>query len=277
MCPAEAGKAQCPLKTRTLGRGIQLPLVDPEPSPASSLKVCRQRTITVSPETGAKHWEALEYGGPEWQKIYFRLRNSVEGYDGYAKNPLAEGIEAAGSRHIRGIAAQTIILAFQLAHADRGKIKNWFETLALGGERPRRRRLVESDAEDQNRKDIGGWSAVVEEDGIVFGIPGHDQVGVVAEQVLLLERGLLLAPGSFGAALPGGRRGWAQGAGDGRVGVSVVAFVYVPAGVGDRDEFGAVRAAAVGERGGPVWRPRPGRPPPARSAGCGEGARRRPG
>ncbi|MFF1467527.1 hypothetical protein [Streptomyces mirabilis] len=98
--------------------------------------------------------------------------------------------------------------------------------------------LVESDAEDQNRKDIGVWSAVGEEDGIVLGIPGHDQVGVVAEQVLLLERGLLLALGSFGVALLGGRRGWAQGAGDGRVGVSVVAFAYVPAGVGVRGELG---------------------------------------
>ncbi|MER5909837.1 hypothetical protein ABT124_04855 [Streptomyces sp. NPDC001982] len=139
MCPAEAGKAQCPLKPHTLGRGIHLPLVDPEPSPTGPLKICRQRTITVSPEAGAKHWQALEYGGPDWQKVYFRLRNSVEGYNGYAKNPLAEGIEAAGSRRIRGIAAQTILLAFQLAHANRRKIKKWLDTLALDGERPRRR------------------------------------------------------------------------------------------------------------------------------------------
>ena len=139
MCPAEAGKAQCLIKPHTLGRGIHLPLVDPEPSPAGTVNVCRQKAINVSPEAGAKPWKALEYGGPEWQKVYFRLRNSVEGYNGYAKNPLAEGIEAAGSRRIRGIAAQTILLAFQLAHANRRKIKKWLETLTLGGERPRRR------------------------------------------------------------------------------------------------------------------------------------------
>ncbi|MFF2519676.1 hypothetical protein [Streptomyces sp. NPDC058086] len=40
---------------------------------------------------------------------------------------------------IRGIAAQTILLAFQLAHANRRKIRKWLDTLALGGERPRRR------------------------------------------------------------------------------------------------------------------------------------------
>jgi hypothetical protein len=81
----------------------------------------------------------LEYGDDQWQKVYFRLRNSVEGYNGYAKNPLAEAIEASGFRRIRGIAAQTILLAFQLAHANRRKIKSWVETLALNGERPRRR------------------------------------------------------------------------------------------------------------------------------------------
>lgn len=105
MCPAEASKAQCPIKPYTMGRGIHLPLIDPEPSPTGPLKICRQRTITVSPDAGAKQWQALDYGSPEWQKVYFRLRNSVEGYNGYAKNPLAEGIESAGSRRIRGIAA----------------------------------------------------------------------------------------------------------------------------------------------------------------------------
>ncbi|WP_328425876.1 hypothetical protein [Streptomyces sp. NBC_00443] len=105
MSPAEASKAQCPIKPHTMGRGIHLPLIDPEPSPTGPLKVCRQRTITVGPEAGAKQWQALDYG----------------------------------SRRIRGIAAQTILLAFQLAHANRRKIKKWLDTLSLGGERPRRR------------------------------------------------------------------------------------------------------------------------------------------
>ncbi|MFF2512246.1 hypothetical protein [Streptomyces sp. NPDC058086] len=153
MCPAEAGKAQCPLKPHTLGRSIRLPLVNPEPSPTGPLKVCRQRTITVSPESSAKHWQALEYGGPEWQKIYFRLRNSVRGCNGCAKNPLVEGIDAAGSRRIRGIAAQTTLLAFQLAQANRRKIKKWLETLALGGDRPRRRTHHR-----RKTKDRGAWT-----------------------------------------------------------------------------------------------------------------------
>ncbi|MFP1625978.1 hypothetical protein ACLB9X_12560 [Streptomyces sp. 5K101] len=77
--------------------------MDPEPSPVGPLKVCRQRSVTLAPAEGAKHWQALEYGDAEWQKVYFRLRNSVEGYNGYAKNPLAEAIEAAGSGRNRGM------------------------------------------------------------------------------------------------------------------------------------------------------------------------------
>ncbi|WP_241518770.1 hypothetical protein [Streptomyces sp. CB03238] len=153
MCPAEAGKVQCPLKPRSLGQGTHLPLVDPEPSPTGPVQVCRQRGITVPPEAGAKYWQALEYGGKEWQKVYFRLRNSVEGYNGYAKSPLAESIEAAGSRRLRGIAAQTVLLVFQLAHANRRKIKNWLDTLALGGERPRRRTHHR-----RRTKPIGHWT-----------------------------------------------------------------------------------------------------------------------
>ncbi|MFE2541856.1 hypothetical protein [Actinacidiphila glaucinigra] len=139
MCPAESGKVQCPLKPRSLGSGVHLPLVDPQPSPTGPLKVCRQRAITLAPEEGAKHWQALDYGDEQWQKIYFRLRNSVEGFNGFAKSPLAETIESSRSRPIRGLAAQTILLVFQIAHANRRKITTWLDSLALGGQRPIRR------------------------------------------------------------------------------------------------------------------------------------------
>ncbi|WP_133305648.1 hypothetical protein [Streptomyces sp. AcE210] len=135
MCPAEAGEVQCPIKSLSMGRGVQLPLVDPEPSPAGPLKVCHQRSITLVPVEGSKYWQALEYGGEQRQKVYFQLCNSVEGYNGYAKSPLAEAIEAAGGQRIRGTAAQAVLLVFQLAHANQRKIKNWVKTLAPSGER----------------------------------------------------------------------------------------------------------------------------------------------
>jgi hypothetical protein len=66
--------------------------------------------MTLAPEEGANHWQALEYGDEQWQKIYFRLCNSAEGFNGFAKRPLAEAIGASRSRPIRGLAAQTILL-----------------------------------------------------------------------------------------------------------------------------------------------------------------------
>ncbi|WP_241266797.1 hypothetical protein [Streptomyces scabichelini] len=108
--------------------------------------------------------------------------------------------------------------------------------------------LVEGDAEDEGREDCGVRGAVVEEYGVVFCVSGHDEVGVVAEEVLLLERDLLLALGRLGLALLGGRRRRAHGIGDQRVRVPVVAFPYVPAGIRVRGELRPVRAAAAGER-----------------------------
>lgn len=93
----------------------------------------------MAPEDGAKHWQALEYGDGQWQKIYFRLRNSIEGFNGFAKSPLGEAIEASRSRPVRGLAAQTILLVFQIAHANRRKIADWLDSPGLSGQRPTRR------------------------------------------------------------------------------------------------------------------------------------------
>ena len=72
--------------------------------------------------------------------VYHGLRNSIEGFNGYAKDANHESIEDSGRRRIRGIAAQTILLAFQLAHANKRKIAAWADNLPdpeTG--RPRRR------------------------------------------------------------------------------------------------------------------------------------------
>ncbi|MEU0677916.1 hypothetical protein ABZ330_34555 [Streptomyces sp. NPDC006172] len=153
MCPAEANRTQCPLKAYTLGRGIHLPLVDPAPSPAGSPPCCSQKTVTVPPEAGASLWQPLQYGSEAWQRVYFRLRNSVEGINGYAKDPLYERLEDAGTRRIRGIAAQTLLLAFQLAHANRRKLRAWADSIALHDDRPRRR-----PTRRRKTKPLGTWT-----------------------------------------------------------------------------------------------------------------------
>lgn len=153
MCPAEANRTQCPLKPHTLGRGIHLPLVDPLPRPGDPPKVCEKRSLTVPPEAGAKLWQPLQYGTAEWQRVYFRLRNAIEGMNGFAKDPLRERIEPGGTRRIRGIAAQTILLAFQLAHANKRKLRSWADAVALNGDRPRRR-----PTRRRQTKPLGTWT-----------------------------------------------------------------------------------------------------------------------
>ncbi|MEV6104461.1 hypothetical protein AB0M28_07035 [Streptomyces sp. NPDC051940] len=137
-CPAAAGHLQCPIKKDSLGRGPHIPVADPAPSPTGPAKICTQQTITIPAQAGAQHHQALPYGSEDWQRVYFRLRNSVEHFNGYAKDPLYEAIEQP-SRRIRGIAAQTFLLAFQLAHTNRRKISRWLDTLPSPDQPPRRR------------------------------------------------------------------------------------------------------------------------------------------
>ena len=64
----------------------------------------------------------------------------MEGFSRFAKDSNHDDIEDAGRRRIRGIAAQAILLAFQIAHANIRKITAWAATLPdpeTG--RPRRR------------------------------------------------------------------------------------------------------------------------------------------
>lgn len=138
-CPASAAKVQCQLKPASIGTGPRLPLIDVTPSPVGPPKICAQTSVTIAPEDGAKHWQPRPYGSPEWQKIYATLRNATEGTNGYAKDDLRESIERAQGRRLRGIAAQTLLLAFQLAHVNVRKINSWLDTLPGSDGLPRRR------------------------------------------------------------------------------------------------------------------------------------------
>ncbi|MBG0814281.1 hypothetical protein [Planomonospora sp. ID82291] len=138
-CPATAGRLQCPLKPASMGTGVRLPLADPAPNPAGPPTICRQHSITLAPEHGAKHAQALPYGSADHQRVYARLRNGSEGFHAYAKDDACEAIQRSQGRRIRGIAAQSLLLAFQLAHANLRKISRWLDSLPGPGGRPRRR------------------------------------------------------------------------------------------------------------------------------------------
>ena len=68
-CPAAAGRLHCPLKPPLPAdhpKRHLLPIVDPKPSPVGPLKICKQESITIPPEAGAKHAQDLAYGSAEW-------------------------------------------------------------------------------------------------------------------------------------------------------------------------------------------------------------------
>ncbi len=140
-CPAAAGTVRCPLKPRSLTHYRPgAPLLDPEPLPGrGDLDICTQQSITIEPTAGAKHWQPIPYGTAAWQDDYHAGRSAIEGVNGHAKDGAFENVADARGRRIRGLGAQSLLLAFQLAHANTRKIANWLAALPRPGVAPTRR------------------------------------------------------------------------------------------------------------------------------------------
>ncbi|POG45676.1 hypothetical protein BV881_20650 [Streptomyces sp. ZL-24] len=121
----------CPVKRRSLGRTPRLPLIDVTPTPAGTPAVCRRESLAFTRDIGIRHWQELDHGLAPWVHLHFRLRNRVEHFNGYAKDH--EAIERSRTRRIRGIAAQSLLLSFQIAHANHRKRASWLDTLQTDG------------------------------------------------------------------------------------------------------------------------------------------------
>ena len=79
-----------------------------------------------------------------WHEQYATLRNTIEGLDGYAKDPARQALATPGRRRVRGIAAQSVFTALLLMAANIRKVRAW-RTLTVGdtaatARRARRRR-----------------------------------------------------------------------------------------------------------------------------------------
>jgi hypothetical protein len=75
----------CPLRPASLSPRDGRPKVlqPPEEPP----RICRQTAITIAPDTGARYRQDLPYASPAWHQAYATLRNTIEGLNGYAKDP----------------------------------------------------------------------------------------------------------------------------------------------------------------------------------------------
>jgi hypothetical protein len=148
-CPASnpSPVANCDLKPtsktkRTRGR-ITIPV-----SPAladHAPKICTQQSITVPPEVGAKFAQSLLFGSDRWHGVYATLRSSIEGMNGFIKDGAREAIDDPERRRIRGVAPQSLFVAFLLCAANFRKIEGFLAqaaAVAAGKVRrlPRRRR-----------------------------------------------------------------------------------------------------------------------------------------
>jgi hypothetical protein len=137
----------CPLRQASLSPRDGRPKVlqPPEEPP----KICRQTAITIAPGTGARYRQDLPYGTPAWHARYATLRNTIEGLNGYAKDPAHQALAQPGRRRVRGIAAQSVFTALLLTAANIRKIRTWRALTASDttsiARRARRRRASLSD------------------------------------------------------------------------------------------------------------------------------------
>jgi hypothetical protein len=113
----------CPLREPSLSpRDGRPKVLQPPQEPP---KICRQTAITIAPDIGARYRQDLPYGSPAWHKCYATLRNTIEGLNGYAKDPAHEALGQPGRRRVRGIAAQSLFTALLLTAANIRKIRAW--------------------------------------------------------------------------------------------------------------------------------------------------------
>jgi hypothetical protein len=143
-CPALGGhpRLMCPLRKASLSPRDGRPKVlqPPEEPP----KICRQTAITIAPDIGARYRQDLPYGSPAWHARYATLRNTIEGLNGYAKDPAHQALAQPGRRRVRGIAACSLFTALLLIAANIRKIRAWraltASATAATAQRARRRR-----------------------------------------------------------------------------------------------------------------------------------------
>ena len=143
-CPAlgDHPRLMCPLREPSLSPRDGRPKVlqPPEEPP----RICRQTAITIPPDAGARYRQDLPYGSPAWQARYATLRNTIEGLNGYIKDPAREALAQPARRRVRGIAACSLFTALLLMAANIRKIRAWRALTARDNtaiaQRARRRR-----------------------------------------------------------------------------------------------------------------------------------------
>lgn len=98
-CPAQGQRPHlcCPLRPGAAERALgKVPVLSPPEVPP---KVCTQSAVTVAPDVGARYRQDLPFGTESWARTYATYRNTVEGLNGFVKDPAHEALArpAAGA------------------------------------------------------------------------------------------------------------------------------------------------------------------------------------
>jgi hypothetical protein len=127
----------CPLRqASTSPRDGRPKVLQPPPEPP---RLCTQAAITIPPDVGARYRQDLPYGSPAWHAQYATLRNTIEGLNGYAKDPAHQALAQPARRRVRGIAACSLFTALLLMAANIRKIRAWRALTARDKDRITRR------------------------------------------------------------------------------------------------------------------------------------------
>ena len=127
----------CPLRQAPASpRDGRPKVLQPPPEPP---RLCTQAAITIPPDVGARYRQDLPYGSPAWHARYATLRNTIEGLNGYAKDPARQALAQPARRRVRGIAACSLFTALLLMAANIRKIRAWRALTARDQDRITRR------------------------------------------------------------------------------------------------------------------------------------------
>jgi hypothetical protein len=120
MCPAqgERAKVRCQLRPASLALVGARTATQPSEPPL----LCSQHAITIAPDVAARYAQSFAYGSEEWARHYATLRNTIEGWNGFVKDPAHEALAQPARRRVRGIAAQGIFVTLLIVAANLRKI-----------------------------------------------------------------------------------------------------------------------------------------------------------
>jgi len=148
MCPAQGTrpKVRCELRPTSLAV-IGARTLNPPTSPPL---LCSQHAVTIAPDVAARHAQSFAYGSEEWARHYATLRNTIEGWNGFVKDPAHEALAQPARRRVRGIAAQGIFVTLLIVAANLRKIETHHRQMVHRDEiearkRTRRRRVSLTD------------------------------------------------------------------------------------------------------------------------------------